>query len=445
MNRVARPLGQWTLIALVVGNMIGSGVFLLPASLAPYGAASLLGWGLTLGGALLLALVYAWLAQRVRNHGGAYAYARLAFGDATGFVVAWSYWVCTWVGNAAIAVAFAGSLGALWPAAAATPWRTVAVALGALWLCTAINAAGVREAGRVQVLTTALKLVPLLVFGLLGLAWVHLDAYRPFNPSGQPLWTATGAVASITLWAFLGLEAATVPTGVIENPQRTVPRATVIGMVIAGISTMLACTVVIGLLPIDSLRASPSPMVDAAAHLWGRAAGIAIAMVATVSCFGALNGWVLLRAQPPLTPAQDGVSPSAFARLDRRDTPLFGLLLSSALASGLIVANGSKTLVTLFTFAILLSTAATLLPYAVSVMAWWRIERDVPAYRRWIAGGAWIYSMGALIGTGTEPLLWGAVLLLAGLPVYLWQRRAHRLALTAQADQSGPPVAGADR
>jgi APA family basic amino acid/polyamine antiporter len=153
------------LIALVVGNIIGSGVFVLPAALAPYGAASLLGWGLSLGGALMLALVYAWLAQIVSNHGGAYAYARRAFGDRVGFVVAWSYWVCVWSANAAIAVAFAGSLSAVWPAATATPLRSALCALGALWFCTAISLAGVREAGRTAIVTTLLKLVPLIVFG----------------------------------------------------------------------------------------------------------------------------------------------------------------------------------------------------------------------------------------------------------------------------------------
>lgn len=423
MSADRRALGQWTLIALVIGNMIGSGVFLLPATLAPYGAASLLGWALTLGGALLLALVYAWLAQSIRNHGGAYAYARRAFGDGPGFLVAWSYWICTWVGNAAIAVAFAGSLGAVWPAATATPVRGAACALGALWLCTAINLAGVREAGRVQLLTTLLKLVPLLVFGVIGLGWVHAGAYRPFNPSGEPLLGVTTAVAALTLWAFLGLEAATVPTDVVRDPQRTVPRATVIGMLIAGLATMLACTVVIGLLPTEVLRNSAAPMVEAASRLWGPAAGMGIALVAVISCFGALNGWVLLQAQTPLAAAQDRLFPAAFARLDRRGTPWFGLLLSSALASALIMANYSRTLVALFAFSILLATATTLLPYVVSVLAWWRIEPDARWGRRLVAGGALLYALWALIGTGVESLLWGGLLLVLGAPVFVWQRR----------------------
>jgi basic amino acid/polyamine antiporter, APA family len=424
MSDNQRSLGQWMLIALVIGNIIGSGVFVLPAALAPYGAASLLGWGISLGGALMLALVYARLAQIIPNHGGAYAYARRAFGDRVGFLVAWSYWVCVWSANAAVAVAFAGSLGSVWPAATLTPLRSALCALCALWICTFISLAGVREAGRTAIVTTLLKLVPLVVFGLLGLGWVHMSAFVPFNSSGLPLISVASSVAALTLWAFLGLETATVPTGVVKDPQRTVPRATIIGMTIAGLATMLACTVVVGMLPADVLHASAAPMAEAARRVWGDAAGIAIGVVATVSCFGALNGWVLLQAQTPLAAAQDGLFPGIFARLDRRGTPWVGLWTSSILASVLIASNYSRTLVALFTFTILLSTAATLVPYLVTVLAWWRIDSAAKTWRRLIASGALAFSLWALVGTGAETLLWGAVLLLAGLPIYLWQRYA---------------------
>ncbi len=432
MNSSTRPLGLWMLIALVVGNMIGSGVFLLPAALAPYGAASVLGWAFTLGGALLLALVYAWLAHARRNHGGGYGYARHAFGNGAGFVSAWSYWVSIWTANAAIAVAFAGSLGAVWPAATATPLRSAACALAALWFCTTVNLAGIREAARLQIVATALKLVPLILFGVIGLFWIEPGAYQPFNPSGQPIVQATTAVAALTLWALLGLESATVPTGVVHDPERTVPRATVIGMLIAGITTMLACTVVVGLLPLEVLRNSAAPMAEAASRLWGPLAGLAIGVVATVSCFGALNGWVLLQGQTPLAAAQDRVFPAAFARLDRHGTPRFGLLLSSVLASALIAANYSRSLVALFTFSILLSTATSLLPYLISVLAWWRVDPRATLPRKVVAVGALLYSAWALFGTGMESLLWGGVLLLAGLPIFLWQRAMAR---------PGPPTA----
>lgn len=427
MKATPRVIGQWTLVALVIGNIIGSGIFVLPAALAPFGAASLLGWGVTLCGALALAQVFAWLARSIPNHGGPYAYARQAFGDGIGFVVAWSYWVCTWAANAAIAVAFAGSLGALWPEAASTPLRGALCALGALWICTGITLAGVREAGRVAVVTTLLKLVPLVLFGLFGLAVLHAGSYRPFNPGGSPLPEVALSTATLTLWAMLGLETATVPTGVVKDPQRTVPRATMVGTLVAGIATMLACTVVIGMLPRDQLAASAAPMAAAATYAWGTAAGIGVAVVAVVACFGTLNGWVLLVAQTTMAAAQDGMFLKAFARVDRRGTPWIGLLVSSVLTSALIAANYTRSLVALFTFMILLSTATTLLPYLVTTLAWWRLEGRRSTWTRWlVAAIALLFSLWALAGAGTEPLLWGAVLLLAGIPFYLWQRHARR-------------------
>ncbi|MGH8051978.1 MAG: amino acid permease [Arenimonas sp.] len=422
MNTTSKPLGLWTAIALVVGSMIGSGVFLLPATLASYGAASLLGWGLTLFGALLLALVYSWLAKKITRTGGSYAYAHEAFGPATGFFVAWSNWTSMWTGNAALAVAFAGSLGAVFPEATSTPIRAAVCALSGLWFCTIVNCTGIRKAGHMQLVTTLLKVVPLLLFGIVGLAYVEIDSYQPFNPSNEDLFSVATATAAITLWAFLGFEAATIPSASIKDPARTVPRATIIGMLIAGIATMLTCTVVLGLLPSDVLVKSAAPMADAATRLWGSSAGLAVAIVATISCFGALNGWVLLQGQIPLAAANDKLFPSVFARVDSRNTPVTGLLISSTLATVIVLSNYSHSLIQLFAFSILLSTAANLLPYAVSVAGWIKMNQQASPLKLAIAGLALLYALWALKGTGSEALIWGGVLLLGGVPVYLYQR-----------------------
>ena len=416
----ARPLGLWSATALVVGSIIGSGVFLLPASLAPYGATSLIGWAITLFGAVMLALTFAKLATRWPQTGGPYTFARAGFGDLAGFAVAWSYWISTWTTNAAIAVAFAGSLGAIFPGLTSTPLRSAACALVALWACIAINLVGMREVGRAQVVLTVLKFVPLLVFGGIAVWFVDASHYQPLNPSGEPLPLAINATVALTLWALLGLEAATVPAGSIENAHKTVPRATVLGTSLAGLATILACSAVLGLLPAEQLGASSAPMADAARALWGPAAGIAIAAVAAVSCLGALNGWVLISAQVPMAAARDGVMPNVFARLDARGTPATGVLIAGALATLLVCANFSKSLVQLFTFAILLSTAATLLPYFVSSAAW---LRRGDGSGRMVAALALLYSLYALAGIGGESLLWGAVLVAAGLPVYWFSRR----------------------
>lgn len=415
-----RPLGLWSATALVVGSMIGSGVFLLPASLAPYGATSLIGWAITLLGAVMLALTFAKLAMRWPKTGGPYAFAHAGFGDLAGFVIAWSYWISTWTTNAAISVAFAGSVGSIFPGLTSTPARSAACALVALWTCIAINLVGIREVGRAQVLLTVLKFVPLLVFGGIAVWLIDASQYQPLNPSGESLPHAVNATVALTLWALLGLEAATVPAGSIDNPEKTVPRATVLGTCLAGLATILACSAVLGLLPAAQVATSSAPMADAARALWGPAAGIGIAAVAAISCLGALNGWVLISAQVPMAAARDGVMPSVFARVDRRGTPAAGVLIAGTLATLLVFANFSKSLVQLFTFAILLSTAATLLPYVLSSAAW---LRRGDGSGRVVAALALLYSLYALVGIGTESLVWGAVLVAAGLPVYWLVRR----------------------
>lgn len=426
-----RPgFGLPTAIALVVGNMIGSGLFLLPASLAPYGAAAILGWAASACGALALAFVFARLSRWLPRSGGPYAYAHAAFGNGVGFTVAWSYWISIWCGNAAIAIAFAGYFDTLLPARAQTPMLGALTAIAALWLCTLANVLGVRSAGRVQVITTVLKLLPLVAIAAFAIPAVEPAAWQPFNRSAGSLWSVLAATVALTLWAFLGVESATIPADNVRDPERTIPRATLIGAILAIVVTVGACMAVVGLLPADMLAKSPAPFADAATHLWGSRAGTLFALVAAIACFGALNGWVLMQGQVPLAAAHDGVFPAFFAGEDVRGTPVRGLVLSSTLASLLVLANYQKNLVELFTFSILLSTAATLLPYVVCSAAQLRwparhAERGRTHVAAAIAVIAFTFSIGALIGSGSEALFWGVVLVCAGWPVYR-MRGAHR-------------------
>jgi len=185
---------------------------------------------------------------------------------------------------------------------------------------------------------------------------------------------------------------------------------------------------VLGLLPREVLAQSQAPMADAARSLWGPAAGVTLAIVMAISCFGALNGWVLLSAQLPLAAARDGLFPAPFTKLDKGGTPVVGVIVSSVLASALVAANYSRSLVQVFTFSILLSTAATLLPYVVSSAAW--LVRGTGAVSRTLAALALAYSLYAMFGIGSEALAWGAVLILAGFPLYAWMRR-RRVATNA--------------
>lgn len=427
-----RGLGPWMATALVVGNMIGAGVFLLPASLAEYGGISLFGWVFTATGAVLLALVFARLGRVVPRVGGPYAYTRLGFGDYPGFLVAWGYWISIWVGNAGIAVAFAGYLSPFWPAIAESRLLTSAIALAAVWLLTGVNAAGVREGGFVQLVTTLLKLVPLVAIGVIGLFFLDPAHFTPLNRSEGSSFAALSAAAALTLWAFSGLESATVPAEHVIDPNRTIPRATIIGTLLAAVVYVAATAAVMGQLPPAELAVSGAPFADAARALWGSWAAYGVAAGAAISAFGALNGWILLQGQIPLAAARDGLFPTGFARLSSQETPVFGLIVSSLLITALMTANSSRALVELFTFTVLLSTISTLVPYLFTSMAALMIDgpaRDDaertgrPRISTTVAILAFVYSLWAIGGTGRDAVFWGFLLLLAGTPVYVWIRR----------------------
>ncbi len=434
MPQPGRKLGLLVCTALVVGNMIGSGVFLLPSSLGAYGGVSLVGWLFTAAGALLLARTFGWLARALPRAGGPYAYTRAGFGDFAGFVVAWGYWLSICAGNAAIAVALVGYLAHFVPALASRPLLGAAAAVGGVWLCTWINARGVREAGAVQVITTVLKLVPLVAIGALGLAFVHPAHFPSFNVSGRSDLAAFSATAALTLWAFTGLESATVPAADVERPDVTIPRATLLGVSVAAAVYLLSTVAIMGVIPPAALRASTAPFADAASRMWGPWSADAIAAGAAISCFGALNGWVLLQGQLPLAAALDGLLPGVFARLSPRGTPAAGLVISSLLITALVASNYAKGLVVEFTFIILLSTLATLVPYAFAALAFvvlrlggraGPVDRG-PAGQLVVALLAFGYSLWAIIGTGANTILWGCVLLASGGPVYLWIARGRR-------------------
>ncbi len=439
MTRKKQGLGLWMCIALVCGNMIGSGVFLLPSSLAPYGGLAIIGWVLTAIGAVLLALVFAGLTRSMPREGGPYGYTRDAFGDFAGFWIAWGYWIALWVGNAAIAVAFTSYLSGFFPVLASNHWAGGGTAIALVWCVTLINLRGVESTGRMAVITTIIKLLPLLAIATIGLLWFNPDNLV-FNPGNKPVGDSISAVAALTLWAFLGMESASVPAGDVENPEKTIPRATIVGTLLAAVVYIGVTVAVMGVLPHDVLASSPAPMADAARVMWGDWAYAAVGLGAVVSCLGAINGWSLMPCHVSLAAARDGLFPRQFARLNGNRVPAWGLVVSSSLMTLLLVLNysGSKGMVEIFNFIILLATMTTLLPYAFTAVAelMFMARGQMPATgagrRIVIASLAFVYAVWALYGSGAETVLWGVILLMLGLPVYVWMAKEKREAAEAE-------------
>lgn len=423
-------MGFWMTVALVMGNMIGSGIFLVPASLAPYGGLSLAGWLISTAGALLLAAVFAYLARLDPAAGGPYAYTRRAFGDVPAFLVAWGYWISMWVSLGALAVAFVGYLGSVVPALTRTPATAAVTAVSAVWLLIGVNTAGVRSAGWMQVVTTILKLLPLVAVGLAGVAHFEPSHFTVAQTDPRAIVVMVGSAATLTLWAFLGLESATVPAASIDDPDRTIPRATLLGTFLTAIVYIASTVGVMSLLAPSVLGQSQAPFADAARTLWGGVGATIIALGASISAFGALNGWVLLAGQLPLAVAQDGLFPRVFARVSRNGTPAAGMLIAGVLTTALVALNYTRGLVDLFTFFILLSTLTTLVPYVFSSLAVFLVRRKeqqsrLPHGIAIAAALAFAYSLWAIGGAGQETIYWGFLLLICGLPVYVLVVRAQ--------------------
>ncbi len=444
-----REMGLWTATAMVIGNMIGSGVFLLPAALAGvavvYGSSVLLAWVVTGVGAMLLAGVFATMGRAYPKTGGPYAYARRAFGDFVGFQTAWGYWIAAWVGNAAIAIAFVGYTTVVWPGLANSSLAMALLAVGSIWLLTFVNILGVREGGWVQVVTTILKFVPLALIGVIGLFYFNADHFTPFlhaagttGRQGLTLLEGITAAVGLTLWAFIGLESATVPAEEVKDPKRTIPRATYLGTAVTTLVYIVATVAVMGIIPMATLQTSNAPFADAARSIFGGAWGKWVGVVGMIAAFGALNGWTLLTARVSLAASNDGLFPKFFGHVSgKRRTPVYGLIAAAVLVTGLVFMNYTESLVDQFTFMLLLATLTTVVPYAFAAAA--EIALFVREPERFtgvkmlrdtvVAILGFGYALWAMYATGSESIAKGYMLLMLGIPLYLylrWRRKADR-------------------
>ncbi|MGC4011889.1 MAG: amino acid permease [Pseudomonas sp.] len=439
-------MGFWSCTALVVGNMVGSGVFLLPSSLAAFGGLSLFGWLVSSTGAVILAFTFARLARLNPGAGGPYAYTRDGFGSFAGYLCAWTYWKAAWIGNAAIAVTLVGYLRVFIPALA-DPLLMVATAIGAIWLCTLINLRGITAFAVVQNCLTALKLIPLLLVGILG--WFHFNPDYLTIPAPSELPNmgyaqAIATTAALTLWSFIGLESATVPADDVRDPKKTIPRATLFGTLAAASVYILSITAVQGLMPPEVLAKSTSPFADAARILLGNWGYYLVAGGAVIACLGALNGWVLLQGQIPVAPARDGLFPESLGKLNKNGAPANGLLSSGLLVTALVMVDGHGELVEVFNVIILLGTMTGVVPYAFCTAALLQLlatkpESFSPRSRpQVLAIGClgFLYSLWALYGTGEQAIFWGFLVFMAGIPMYTWRQYRNRV--------QGLPLAAGD-
>jgi basic amino acid/polyamine antiporter, APA family len=429
--------------ALVMGSIIGVGIFSLPYAVAGYGPISLFAMAVTTVGAVALAWMFAVMSRRLPAAGGPYAYARVAFGNGFGFSSAWSYWITAWAGNAAIAVGWVYYVEKFLNRDGATGW-SILIAMAGLWIPAAVNLSGVRNMGVFQLWTTVLKFVPLALMSTVGLLFVSAGNFTPWNTSGDSSLSAIGGAMAICLFSYLGVEAASVAAAKVRDPGRNVGRSTIYGTLASGAVYMLSLIAVFGILPagdlaLDENKASYSAAADAIVGS-GSWAGNLVALAVIVSGIGALNGWTMICAEMPLAANKDGLFPKRFGQLSGRGVPAFGIVASTALASVAVIlsylgTNGA----TVFTTLVLMTGITSAIPYAFSAVAQivWRWKDHTQglttrfAFDLAVAVVALLLSLAFIYysrNTGDSwYVVWGPFLMaggaaLAGIPVYLSMR-----------------------
>jgi len=432
--------GLTVAMALIMGSIIGVGIFNLPTSLASYGPITLVSMGLTTIGALMLALMFAALSRRLPADGGPYAYSRVAFGNGLGFANAWSYWITAWAGNAAIAVGWVLYVEVFINKSGNTGWEIVLVLLG-LWLPALINLSGVKNMGSVQVVTTVLKFAALAFMSTVGLFYITGSNLK-FNVHGAGnIVSAIGGGMALALFSYLGVEVAAVAAAKVRDPDRNIPRATIIGTLATAVVYMLSLTAVFGIVGSATLAKSDAPFSTAMNMMFGGTVwGKVMAVAVIISGFGALNGWTMICAEMPKAAAEDGLFPEQFKQMSKTGVPAFGIIASTVLASIAMAVNyiGSGG-ATVFTTLVFMTGITAAIPYAFSALAQikWRIVD-----RRQLQGARFARDMIVAIlslvfsilfiyysrNTGNPwyiywaPFFMAGGALLLGIPVYLAQR-----------------------
>jgi basic amino acid/polyamine antiporter, APA family len=429
--------------AFVVGNVIGVGIFVLPASLAPFGLNALIGWLITVVGCAFLAISLSNLARAFPNDDGPYSYTKRAFGDGVAFLTMWCYWFSTWVTNATIAIGVVGYLTVLIPGLNATPWLPPGVALSLLWFFVVVNLVGARAAGWVQIMTTILKLIPLLGVICLG-AWVLLTnpaAYGQHIPPNPMSFDALTGATTQTLFAMLGIECAMIPAGRVHNPAKTIPRATLIGTIVTAAIYIGVSAVPMLLIPQSTLAASNAPFADLFARILGDRSGQVLALFVVIGGLGALNGWTLVLGEVTQSMARHGTFPRFLSKENSHGAPTLALVGTAAIASIMLLSNYSQSVAGMFALLNVVVTAGNLPFYFVCslvvLLGAHRFPGISPLRSKLVkaaALGAIVYCSWATIGIGAKPLKWALGLLALGIVVYVVGRLVSAPAAVAESE-----------
>jgi len=443
-SKLIRGLGPVATTALVVGNMIGSGIYVVPAGLAELaGPLGLAAWAINTAGYLCLTAVFADLGGAYPVSGGLQAFARRAFGDFAALEVGYLYWMCAVIGNAAFLTAFVGYLAVLWPGAK-EPMAAFVISQALLWSLTVFNGIGVKVGGIVQMVTVVCKVVPLLLLSVALLAYADPANLVPFAPHGMG---SLLPAVSLVSWLFIGMESVTVPAEEIRGAGKTIKRAAYTGFAVTCALYLLVLLSLNLAVPAGELAGNPSPLAAVARARFGWGGELVVTLGALISVAGILNGWLLVTSRMAFATARDGLAPHRLARLHpKTGAPVWALVVSSASTSGLVLLYFSGKLLDIYNFIALLSTATALLAIAVACLAELALLRREPERfsptQRWrgpiTAVLGLIVVVVMIAGSGRDVILLTLAATLIPIPYYVLVVRRSPRHVLARASRESP-------
>lgn len=418
-------VGFWSVLALVVGSQIGSGVFMLPASLAEFGEYSIIGWMVSAIGAMALAMVFANLCAHFPKTGGPHVYIEKIFGRDIAFFAGWTYWVVSWISTTAVIVAAIGYLSPFFGDQSAIFYLGLEIIL--LFTMCFLNLFGVSVAGRAEVLFTALKFLPLFIVPIVAIFFFDLNNFSMSEKiASQGVSTSIAQATLLTLWGFIGVESATTPAGSVENPTKTIPRALIFGTLIVSMVYIFNSVAIMGLIPGQELANSNAPYVDAASYIFGGQWHLIISLAASIVCIGTLNAWVLTAGQISLGLAQDKLMPNIFAKLNSRKAPYLSIILSCFGILPLLILTADKNIASQVAAVIDFSVTSFLFIYMLCSVVNLIVSYREGKYSAVIVSIIAILFSGWIISeTSINTIMISSLFTLSGIPIYLfWYKKS---------------------
>lgn len=423
-------IGFWSVVSIVIGSQIGSGILLMPASLAAFGGIGLLSWGITASGAIFLALVFAKLCAEIPKTGGPHNYVFAAFGKFCSFLIAWAYWLISWISTTAVVLAIIGYLTPIFNNH--DPLLNFGLEVVILLCITGLNLKGIKVAGNAEFIFTVLKVVPLILVPIAGLYVIKLDHFIPLNPTAQPTLQVLNAAALLTMWGFIGVESATTPAGSVENPKKTIPKAIVIGTIIVAIVYIFSSFVIMGVVPPKILMNCKAPYAEAAAIIFGKGGwSLFISLAAAIVCLGTLNAWILISGQIALGAAQDKLFPQIFAKKNQANAPVFSLMMASLGIIPLLGLTMDHNLINQVNQIIDISVTAFLIVYAFCVLSFFKImskKQNLSPINLILGVLALMFCLWSLWASGIKTLGLACLIFATGLPFYyVWHCKLRKV------------------